>query len=230
MSPLHGNPGGVARVCVRPPLRVNGDAHKRARGGAPLPIPARPLLPFSQPPPSRVPPQFVRDWGHKKGGCAPPPPRRTLCAQPFAQKRLHNGRGAPPPAWFVRRPGPPFRTGWAQRGVPTLLPVRARAPLLCTPFPFCTPSRVAPAHKPRVRGREAPLQVCVPPLRGNGGRQRKGGGLPAQSPVRVTGAGARAKGGAVPRGLALASCSRVREGGGGKWGGLPFVRPLHPVR
>src|SRR6266702_2085485 len=158
-----------------------GDAHKRARGGAPLPIPARPLLPFSQPPPSRVPPQFVRDWGHKKGGCAPPPP-----GAPFAQKR-----GYPP--------HPPF----------------ARAP------PLRTPSRVAPAHKPGVRGRGAPLRVCVPPLRGNGGRQRKGGrGLPAQSPVRVNGGrGAGKRGGCPARTRARVLFARERGSGGATGGG-----------
>src|SRR6266702_2901386 len=120
-----------------------GDTHKRARGGAPLPIPARPLLPF------------------------------------------------------------------------------ARAPLLRTPFPLRTPSRVAPAHKPGVRGRGAPLRVCVPPLRGNGGRQRKGGrGLPAQSPVRVNGCrGAGKRGGCPARTRARVLFARERGSGGATGGG-----------
>ncbi len=65
---------GGAGLHAAPTSHKQGHA-QRARGGVPLPIPVRPLLPFSQPPPSRVPPQFVRDWGHKKGGRAPPPIR-----------------------------------------------------------------------------------------------------------------------------------------------------------
>src|SRR6266702_5301095 len=185
MSPLHGNPGGVARVCVRPPLRVNGDAHKRARGGAPLPIPARPLLPFSQPPPSRVPPPFVRDWGPKTGGCAPPPP-----GAPFAQKRLHDGGGAPPPAWFVRRPGPPFRTRRAQRGVPTPLPVRARTPV-AHPLPIAHPFARRSCAQTRGEGKGGTAPGLHAPFARKRGQAAKGGASRAvpRSRKRVQGRG-----------------------------------------
>jgi len=142
---------GVAQVCVQPPLHINRDAHKRARGSAPLPIPARPLLPFSQPPPSRVPPQFARDWRTKKGGVhplpfarepSPPPPPGA----PFACNRLRRngcmtGAAHLLPLGLCPAPALHSAQGGRKGGYPPHSPF-ARAHLYCVPpshsAPLCT--------------------------------------------------------------------------------------------
>ncbi|KAH9000429.1 hypothetical protein EDB92DRAFT_1831243 [Lactarius akahatsu] len=127
------------------------------------------------------------------------------------------------PARLVRRPGPPFcAKGGAKGGVRLFA------------YPL---SRSAPRLRASLLRREgAPLRVCMPPLRRNEGRRRKGG-LPTRSPARVS--GCREGGGPAwthVRVLSRASFARKRaqgvlsRGWRGQMRGQPFPPFALPVR
>ena len=154
--------------------------------------------------------------------------------QPFAQKRLHDGSGAPPPiraepsrsVCAPPRPSVPHKVGTKGGTHPTPRS-RTRTPV-AYPLPISYPFTRCSCAQTRGGGGGAPLWVCMPPLcRNRAGGER--GGLPMQSSVHVNGCRGSSKKGGCPAWTCACiqfACEQRRRGQMG--GGLPFTRPLHP--